>query len=114
MAELVLAALNTRKQQEHSTGKDQFHHPTTRSPTYRPHDRSTGAFMPLIRRQPKPPVRIAITCKVPEDIAALLKRYAEFLDSTQEYIVTESLRLAFTRDKDFQAWLHAAPPTTQS
>ncbi len=69
--------------------------------------------MPFIPRQVKPPARIAITCKVPEDLATLLKRYAEFLDSTQEYIVTETLRLAFTRDKEFQTWLHATQTDTQ-
>ena len=37
--------------------------------------------MPLIPRQAKPPARIAITCKVPEAVAALLKHYAEFLES---------------------------------
>ena len=63
--------------------------------------------MPFIPRQAKPPARIAITCKVPEDLATLLKRYAEFLDSTQEYIVTETLRLAFTKDKEFHTWLQA-------
>jgi predicted transcriptional regulator len=73
--------------------------------------------MPLIRRQPKPPTRIPITCKVPEDVAAMLKRYAEFLESTQEYVITESLRLAFAKDKEFQTWLaasaHPAPPDTR-
>jgi hypothetical protein len=64
--------------------------------------------MPFIPRQVKPPARIPITCKVPEEVATLLKRYAEFLDSTQEYIVTETLRVAFSRDKEFQAWLHAS------
>ena len=69
--------------------------------------------MPFIPRQVKPPARIAITCKVPEEVATLLKRYAEFLDSTQEYIVTETLRVAFTRDKEFQIWLHATQTDTQ-
>jgi hypothetical protein len=61
--------------------------------------------MPLIPRPVKPPARIALTCKLPEAIATLLKRYAEFLDSTQEYVVVETLRLAFHRDKEFQTWL---------
>ena len=69
--------------------------------------------MPFIPRQAKPPARIAITCKVPEDLATLLKRYAEFLDSTQEYIVTETLRLAFTKDKEFQTWLSATQTNTR-
>ena len=61
--------------------------------------------MPLIPRQVKPPARQAINCKVPTETANLLKRYAEFLDSTQEYVVHEVLQLAFRRDKEFQEWL---------
>jgi len=70
--------------------------------------------MPFIPRQVKPPARQAINCKVPTETAMLLKRYAEFLDSTQEYVVHEILQLAFRRDKEFQEWLAttgvATPP----
>jgi hypothetical protein len=66
--------------------------------------------MPFIPRQVKPPARLAITCKLPEETAALLKRYAEFLDSTQEYIVNETLCVAFRRDKEFQEWLARSRP----
>src|SRR5258708_5648414 len=66
--------------------------------------------MPFIPRPVKPPERVALTCKVPVDLAALVKRYAEFVDSTQEYVVTETLRLAFRRDKEFQTWLAATQP----
>jgi hypothetical protein len=65
--------------------------------------------MPFIPRQVKPPARQAITCRLPEETATLLKRYAEFLDSTQEYVVNETLLVAFRRDKEFQAWLGATP-----
>jgi hypothetical protein len=71
--------------------------------------------MPFIPRQLKPPARVAVACKVPETLATLLKRYAEFLESTQEYVVVETLRLAFRRDKEFQTWLattHPEVPTT--
>jgi hypothetical protein len=70
--------------------------------------------MPFIPRQVKPPVRMAITCKVPEEIAALLKHYAEFLESSQEYIVAETLRLAFRRDQEFHRWLAATHPETRT
>jgi hypothetical protein len=66
--------------------------------------------MPFIARQVKPPTRVAITCKVPEAVATLLKHYAEFLDSTQEYVIAETLRLAFRRDKEFHEWLAATHP----
>jgi hypothetical protein len=65
--------------------------------------------MPFIPRQVKPPARLVITCKLPEETATLLKRYAQFLDSTQEYVVNETLCVAFRRDKEFQAWLASSP-----
>ena len=65
--------------------------------------------MPFIPRQVKPPARLVITCKLPEETATLLKRYAQFLDSTQEYVVNETLCVAFRRDKEFQTWLAASP-----
>ena len=66
--------------------------------------------MPFIPRQVKPPARIAITCKVPEAVATLLKHYAEFLESSQEHVVTETLRLTFRRDREFQTWLATTHP----
>jgi hypothetical protein len=63
----------------------------------------------FIPRQAKPPARIPITCKVPEDVARLLKQYAEFLESSQEHVVSEILRVAFRRDQEFQAWLATTP-----
>ena len=65
--------------------------------------------MPFIPRQVKPPARQVISCKVPAETATLLKRYAEFLDSTQEYVVNETLLVAFRRDKEFQEWLASRP-----
>lgn len=65
--------------------------------------------MPFIPRQVKPPARQAITCRLPEETAILLKRYADFLDSTQEYVVNETLLVAFRRDKEFQEWMAATP-----
>ena len=66
--------------------------------------------MPFIPRQVKPLARVPITCKVPEEVANLLKQYADFLDSSQEHIVSETLRVAFRRDKEFQAWLATMRP----
>jgi hypothetical protein len=66
--------------------------------------------MPFIPRQVKPPARVTVTCKLPEHVATGLKCYAEFLDSSQEHVVTETLRLAFRRDREFQAWLTKTHP----
>ena len=66
--------------------------------------------MPFIPRQVKPAARVAITTKVPQQIASLLKCYAEFLDSSQEYVVTETLQLSFRKDREFQGWLMTTHP----
>ena len=66
--------------------------------------------MPFIPRQVKPPARIAVTCKLPQHVATWLKCYAEFLDSSQEYVVTETLQLAFRKDREFHAWLATTHP----
>jgi hypothetical protein len=66
--------------------------------------------MPFIPRQVKPPARIAVTYKLPQSVAGLLKAYAEFLDSSQEYVVTETLQHAFRKDREFQAWLTTTHP----
>ena len=66
--------------------------------------------MPFIPRQVKQPARIAVTCKLPQQVATWLKCYAEFLDSTPEYEVTETQQLAFRRDREFQAWLTTTHP----
>src|SRR5437588_554181 len=66
--------------------------------------------MPFIPRPVTPPARLAITCKVPQEVATLLKHYAEFLESSQEYVVAETLCLAFRRDKEFHTWLATTHP----
>jgi hypothetical protein len=63
--------------------------------------------MPCIPPQVKPPARTPLHCKLTVDMAALVKHYAEFIDSTQEHVVTEALRRVFDRDKEFQVWLAA-------
>jgi hypothetical protein len=69
--------------------------------------------MPFIPRPIKPPTRLALACQLPEEVRTLLRHYAEFLGSTQEYVVTETLRLAFRKDREFQAWLATTHPETR-
>ena len=69
--------------------------------------------MPSIPRPIKPPARVAITCKVPEETATVLKHDAECLDSTQQYVIVETLRLACRRDREFHVWLATTHPETR-
>jgi hypothetical protein len=59
--------------------------------------------MPLIPSQVKR-VREAVTVKLDKPIIDQLKLYAEFIDSTQEHVVNETLAMTFRRDKEFLEW----------
>ena len=59
--------------------------------------------MPIIQSQIKR-VREAVTVKLDKPVIDQLKLYAEFIDSTQEHVVNESLAITFRRDKEFQSW----------
>jgi hypothetical protein len=66
--------------------------------------------MPFIPRHVKAPPPFVLTCRLPQAVATSLQQYVEFLESPREYVVTEILRLAFRRDKEFHAWLVATYP----
>ena len=59
--------------------------------------------MPLIPKQIKHD-REAMTVKLDKEVVAELRLYAEFIESTQEYVVNEILTRTFRKDKDFQRW----------
>ena len=48
----------------------------------------------------------AVSVRLDEETHVVLQRYAEFLgDASHEYIIGESLRRLFRRDKEFRGWL---------
>lgn len=82
--------------------------------------------MALIRKvEPKQEKKV-ISARLDEEAHAMLQRYATFLGgATHEYIIGESLKRLFRRDKEFNEWLandgaaipanqqtNAAPPQT--
>ncbi|MGC2704789.1 MAG: hypothetical protein WA361_09780 [Candidatus Acidiferrales bacterium] len=60
--------------------------------------------MPIIKAPPKQPKSVTIQARVEEAIKDQLDRYAEFIDSTPSYVITEALKDLFRRDKDFKSW----------
>jgi predicted transcriptional regulator len=61
--------------------------------------------MAIIKAPPKQPKTITIQARVEESVKAQLDRYAEFIDSSTSYVITEALKLLFKRDDEFKAWL---------
>ena len=62
-------------------------------------------YLPLLKTQPKQPKSAAIQVRVEEDVKLRLDKYAEFIDSSPAYVVTEALKLLFNKDGEFKCWL---------
>ena len=61
--------------------------------------------MSLLKAQPKQPKSATIQIRVEEDVKLRLYKYAEFIDSSPAYVVTEALKLLFNKDGEFKSWL---------
>jgi len=61
--------------------------------------------MAIIKAPPKQPKSVTIQARVEESVKAQLDQYAEFIDSTPFYVITEALKVLFKRDDEFKAWL---------
>jgi predicted transcriptional regulator len=48
-----------------------------------------------------------------EEVKLNLDRYAEFLDASASYVVSEALKLLCRKDKEFQNWLSKHPQETK-
>ena len=71
------------------------------------------ALIPKV--EPKQEKKV-VSARLDEETHLTLQRYAAFLgDATHEYIIGESLKRLFRRDKEFNEWLeknHAGSKTT--
>jgi predicted transcriptional regulator len=61
--------------------------------------------MAILKAAPKPPKNETLQLRVEEEIKSKLAKYAEFIDSSESYVVSESLRLLFKKDEDFKRWI---------
>jgi predicted transcriptional regulator len=61
--------------------------------------------MAIIKAPPRQPKTATIQARVEESVKAQLDRYAEFIDSSTSYVITEALKLLFKRDDEFKTWL---------
>jgi len=61
--------------------------------------------MPLLRTPAKQLRNATIQVRVEEEVNFKLRKYAEFIDGSPAYVVAEALKLLFSQDSEFQAWL---------
>jgi len=61
--------------------------------------------LPLLKAPPKQPKSATIQIRVEEEVKLRLEKYAEFINSSPAYVVTEALKLLFKKDEEFKSWL---------
>ncbi len=61
--------------------------------------------MSILKAPPRQPKNATLQLRVDEEVKTKLDKYAEFLNSTESYVVSEALKLVFNKDADFKEWL---------
>ena len=61
--------------------------------------------MAVLKAPPKQPRTTVVQLRLDEETKMKLAKYAEFLDCSPSYVVTEALKLVCQKDKQFQSWL---------
>jgi len=63
-----------------------------------------GGSLPLLKVPPEKPKTASLQVRIEEEVRYKLDAYAEFIDSSPSYVVTEALKLLFKRDEEFKHW----------
>jgi hypothetical protein len=61
--------------------------------------------MAVLKAPPRQPKTTVVQLRLDDEARTKLAKYAEFLDCSPSYVVTEALKLVYNRDKEFQSWL---------
>lgn len=61
--------------------------------------------MAVLKAPLKQPKTTVVQLRLDDDAKVNLAKYAEFLDCSPSYVVTEALKLVYHKDKEFQSWL---------
>ena len=65
--------------------------------------------MPILKSPPRPPKNETLQIRIEEDIRSKLAKYAEFIDASEAYVVSEALKILFRKDDEFKSWLGQHP-----
>ena len=68
--------------------------------------------MPVLKAPPKQPKTTVVQLRLDEEARSTLTKYAEYLECSPSYVVTEALKLVFNKDKEFQSWLSGQQTNT--
>jgi hypothetical protein len=65
--------------------------------------------MAILKSPPKPPKNETLQIRIEEELKAKLEQYAEFIDASEAYVVSEALKLIFHKDHEFKIWVERRP-----
>ena len=61
--------------------------------------------MAVLKAPPRQPKTSVVQLRLDDEARFNLTKYAEFLDCSPSYVVTEALKLLYRKDKAFDSWL---------
>ena len=65
--------------------------------------------MPILKAPPKQSKNESLQLRVSTEFKLKLQSYAEFLNATPSYVVTEALDRIFRKDHEFRVWREQHP-----
>src|SRR5437879_5719445 len=68
----------------------------------------------ILKSPPKQPKAVTVQARVEESVKTQLELYAEFIDASPSYVITEALKLLFRKDEEFKRWLDQHTTTTKN
>ena len=67
-------------------------------------DHERRSLLPILKAPPKQPKAVTVQARVEESVKTQLELYAEFIDASPSYVITEALKLLFRKVDDFRHW----------
>ena len=65
--------------------------------------------MALLKAPSKKPKTTTLQVRLEQEVKLKLENYANFIDATPSYVMSEALKLLFKKDEEFKHWLDHRP-----
>jgi predicted transcriptional regulator len=65
--------------------------------------------MALLKAPSQRPKTTTLQVRLEEEVKLKLENYAQFIDATPSYVMSEALKLLFKKDEEFKHWLDHRP-----
>jgi len=69
------------------------------------YEQERGRTLSILKSSPKQPKAVTVQARVEESVKTQIELYAEFIDASTSYVITEALKRLFRKDEEFKCWL---------